>query len=240
MNIIDWMIIGIVGVCVLFGLYRGFVQSVLNLGGCLLAFVGSFLLYPRMADAISANTEITRAISSYTDSTSVLGNLDLSSMPVAGLSSQSVAEIVQKANLPAPIGGADGILWHNLSKQVFEPLGNLATTVGDYINQTILSVSINVLSFLGCFLLCFLAVTIIVNLLRAVFRYPVLKQLDWLAGGVFGLLLGAALCTIVFTVMPILESVIPFPQFRELTEASALARLFENGSLVISIMNRRL
>lgn len=237
MNIIDWMIIGIVGLCVLFGFYRGFIQSVLNLGGCLLSFVGSFLLYPSVADAISSNTEITRMISGYTDSTFLLGNLDLSSQSVANLTSQTVAEIAQKSNLPTPI---NTILVHNLNGKVFEPLGDLAINVGDYINQTILSVSINVLSFLVCFLVCFVVIAIVVNLLRAVFHYPVLKQLDGLAGGIFGLLLGAALCFIVFTVMPILQSVIPVPEFGELVEASTLAGLFENGNLMISIMNRRL
>jgi uncharacterized membrane protein required for colicin V production len=237
MNVIDWMIIGIVGLCVLFGLYRGFVQSVLNLGGCLLSFVGSFLLFPYMADAISSNTEITRTISSYTDSTSILGNLDLSNQAVANLTSQSIADIVEKANLPTPV---DSILTHNLNQRVFQPLGNLATNVGDYINQTILSVSINVLSFLGCFLICFLVISIVVNLLRAVFRYPVLKQLDWLAGGAFGFLLGVAFCFIVFTVMPVVESVVPLPEFRQMMEASTLAKLFESGNLMISIMNRRI
>ena len=237
MNIIDWIIIGTVGVCALFGFYRGFIHSVLNLSGCLLSFVGSFLIFPWVADTISANADITRAISSYTDSTSLLGNLDLSSQAVASLSGETIAEIVQRANLPAPI---NNILAHNLEQRVFQPLGNLAVNVGDYVNQTILSVSINVLSFLVCFLACFLVVTIVVNMLRAVFRYPLLKQLDGLAGGVFGILMGAVLCFAVFTLIPIMESIIPFPEFRALVDESALTQFFRNGSLIVSIMNRRL
>ena len=237
MNIIDWIVIGIVGMCVLFGIYRGFIQTILNLGGCLLSFGGAFLLFPKMADAISANTEITRAISSYTDSTSLLGNLDLSSQGVSNLTNQAVIEIVQQANLPKPI---DTILTHNLAGQVFEPLGGLAVNVGDYVNQTILSVSINVLSFLACFLICFIVTTVVVNMLRAVFRYPVLKQLDGIAGGAFGFLLGIALCFVFFTVTPILQSIIPIAEFRELLEASSLGKIFENGNLMISIMNRKL
>lgn len=237
MNIVDWLIIGIVGLCMLFGFYRGFIQSVLNLGSCLLSLVGSFMLFPSMADAVSANTDITRMISSYTDSSTLLGDLDLSSQAVSSLTSSSIANIVEKAGLPAPI---DTLLKHNLDQQVFSPLGDLATNVGDYVNQTILSVSINVLSFLLCFVLCFIVLTIVINMLRAVFRFPVLKQLDWLVGGLFGFLLGMALCFVVFTMMPILESVVPLPQFREMIEASSLANLFQNGSLVVSIMNRRI
>ena len=78
------------------------------------------------------------------------------------------------------------------------------------------------------------------SLLRAVFRFPVLKHLDWLAGGVFGLLLGVVLCFAFFTVLPLLESVVPLTEFRELVDQSALAQVFENGNLIISIMNRRL
>ena len=84
-----------------------------------------------------------------------------------------MAAIVEKAALPEPIGT---LLQHNLEQQVFSPLGNLATNVGDYVNQTILSVSINVLCFLLCFVVCFVVATIVVNLLRAVFRFPVLKH----------------------------------------------------------------
>ena len=46
MNIIDWIIIGILGISVLYGLYRGFISSVLNMGGGLCAFFGAFWLYP--------------------------------------------------------------------------------------------------------------------------------------------------------------------------------------------------
>ena len=104
MNLIDYGIIAIIALCVLFGFYRGFIQSVLNLGGCLLSFVGSFLLFPKLADAVSGNTEITRMISSFTDSSSLLGDLDLSSQAVSNLSASNIEAIVQKANLPEPIG----------------------------------------------------------------------------------------------------------------------------------------
>ncbi len=237
LNIIDIIVIGVIALCVLFGFYRGFIQSVLNLAGGLLAFAGSFLLFPKLADVVSGNTEVTRFISTYTDSGSLLGDLDLSSQAVSGLNSVNISSIVEKANLPEPIAT---LLTHNLDQQVFSPLGNLATNVGDYVNQTILSVSINVLCFILCFIVCFVVMTILVNLLRAVFRFPVLKHLDWLAGGAFGLLLGVMLCFVFFTVFPLMESVIPLPEFRELVDASALAKVFENSNLIISIMNRKL
>lgn len=237
MNVFDIIALSIIGLCVLWGFYRGFIQSVLNLGAGLLSFVGSFLIFPKVADVLSANTAFTRFISTYTDSGSLLGDLDLSSQAVAGLTQSSVASVLERADLPTPI---DTLLKHNLEQQVFSPLGDLATNVGDYVNQTVLSVSINVLCFLVCFAACFVVATILINILRAVFRFPVLKHLDWLAGGAFGLLLGVVMCFALFTLLPLVESVAPIPQLRELTAQSALAQVFENGNLIISIMNRKL
>jgi len=237
LNVIDIIVIVIIGLCVLLGLYRGFVQSVLNLGSSLLSVAGSFWLFPKLSDVLSANTGLTRMISTYTDSGSLLGDLDLSSMAVNALSEGNIAAIVERANLPRPL---DTLLAHNLSEKVFAPLGELATTVGDYVNQTILSVSINVLCFLLCFIVCFLVITILINLIRAVFRFPVLKHMDALVGGAFGFLMGVVLCFVAFTLLPLLESVVPVPEFRALVDESALAQVFRNGNLVISIMNRKL
>ena len=237
MNAIDYGIVVLLLVFTLFGFYRGFLQSLLNLGGCLLSFAASFWLFPKLADAVSSNTEIVRLLSGYTDSGSVLGDLDLSSLSVNTLSATNISAIVDKASLPDPIGR---LLQANLAEKAFSPLGDLATNVGDYINQTILSVSINVLSFIVVFILCFLAVTIVINLLKSVFKFPLLKQLDWLAGGAFGFVIGCVLCFVVFTAMPVLQSLIPLENFQQMVSESALAGIFQNGNLVISIMNRKL
>lgn len=237
MNVVDIIILIILGIGLLTGLYRGFIHSVLNLGSGLLSFVASFFLYPKLADVVSGNPEIIRMISSFTDSESLLGDLDLSNKLVSVLDPTNIAAIVERADLPEPIGT---LLGHNLAGQVFSPLGNLATNVGDYVNQTVISVSINVLCFLVCFVACYLLLTIFSNLLRAVFRFPVLKQLDSIAGGVFGLLTGVLLCFALLTLLPLLESVVPIPGFREVVDQSLLAGYFTNGSLIISIMNRKL
>ncbi len=233
----DYVILGVLAISVLFGLYRGFIQTVFNMGGCLLSFLLSFLLFPTISSAISGNAEITRVIMSYTDAGSLLGNLELSRQSVSGLSGAAITEIVQKLNLPSPMGT---LLQHNLEQQVFAPMGASVDSVAQYINQTIVSVSINVISFAVCFAVCFILVSILINLLRAVFRFPVLKQLDWLAGGVFGLARGVLLCFVLFTLLPLVLSVAPIEELQTLVDSSQLAGFFRNSNLIISIMNRRL
>lgn len=235
MNIVDYVILGVIGLSVLWGFYRGFVQSVLNMGGCLLAFVGSFFLYPTLANAIQNNQELVRSLIHFTDATSRVGDLELSLSNVAGVTQNSLTALLQNVRLPAPL---DSLLSYNIENQVFAPIG--ITTVAEYVNQTIITVSVNILCFLACFLALYIVLSILINMLKCVFRFPLLKQLDWLVGGVFGALRGVVLCYAVFILVPLLSTVIPFEQFNDVIRESILAQFFNNGSLILSVMNRRL
>jgi uncharacterized membrane protein required for colicin V production len=102
------------------------------------------------------------------------------------------------------------------------------------------SVSINILCFLVAFAALFIILSIVINMLRYVFHFPLLKQLDWLAGGIFGALRGIVLCYAAFALMPLLITMVPFDQFNELVSQSVLAQVFNNGDIVMSIINRSL
>lgn len=235
MNIVDYVILGIIGVSVLWGFYRGFIQSVLNMGGCLVALIASFYVYPKLAEAIQSNQDWVRTLIHYTDASSRLGDLELSLTKVSGLTEGTIATILTKVSLPEPLSS---LLNYNLTNQVY--VAQNISTVADYVNQTIVSVSINIICFLLCFVVIYLAFAIVLNLLRAVFRFPLLKQLDWLAGGIFGLARGVVFCYAAFVLIPLVQTIVPFEQINELISASTLAPIFNNGNLILSIMNRRL
>ncbi len=234
MNIVDYVIIAIIALSVLWGFYRGFIQSVLNMGAVLLALVGSFLIYPQIANGIQNNQDLARSLIHYTDAASRLGDLELSVAKVSTLSQSAIDSIMQNISLPAPM---DTILQHNLQNQVFSQAG--ISTVAEYVNQTIVAVSINILCFFVCFAVLFLLMSVLINMLRCVFHFPLLKQLDWLVGGVFGALRGVVICYAVFALVPLMMTVVPFEQFSDMIQQSAMARIFNNGDLIMSIINRR-
>ena len=233
MNIVDYIVIGVIGVSVLFGLYRGFVSTVLNTGGALVSFGLSFWLYPQLAEVIQGNAELKRTLLTYTDAASRIGDLETSIMNVVQLSADRIAEVVSKANLPPPL---DTLLKSNLEQHVFTGVNS----VSGYVSDTVLSACINIICFILCFAAVFLALSILVNLLRAVFRFPVLKQLDGLAGGAFGLLRGLLLCYVLFTVTPMILTMVPVDLVSKLIAESTLAPLFTGGNLVLAIMNGKL
>ena len=236
MNIVDYVVLGVLGLSILFGFYRGFVSTVLNSGGCLVSLILSFILYPKAAALIQGNQELVRTLLHYTDASSRLGDLELALTNVATLTQAKIAEIVAKVQLPPPL---DTLLQVNLEQQVYG-INSGIDTVADYVSQTILTACINIICFLLCFALIYLALALVVNMLKAIFRFPVLKQLDWLAGGIFGFLRGAVICYAVFALVPLVQTMVPIDMIAELFEQSTLAPIFNNGNLILGIMNGRL
>ena len=146
MNIVDYVIIGVLGVSVLYGLYRGFVASVLSMGGGLISFLASFALYPKLAALIQNNEELQRTLLHYTDASSRIGDLELALTNVINLGREGIAQVLANVQLPPPL---DSILQVNLENLVYGTQG-AASTVSDYVSQTILQSSINIICFIVC------------------------------------------------------------------------------------------
>ena len=236
MNPVDLVILGILAVSVLFGLYRGFIASVASMGGSLLSLGLSFWLSPMVADFLRNNTSLSNTLMSYADAATRLKDSTLSGQSVQGLTSESISSILGRASLPAPL---DKLLQNNLEQQVYKA-ANIPQDVGHYVTQTIVSALMNVICFVVTFVLLMILFHVIINLLKAIFRFPVLKQLNSIAGGAFGLLRGALLCFVLFAPMPLLQTVIPVEGLGEMVETSTLAPLFNSGNLILSIMNGHL
>ncbi len=232
MNIVDIVILGILGLSVLVGLYRGFVASVASLGGCILSLGLSFWLNPMLVAWVRDNTGLVNTLMSFTDAGTRIGDRSLAAAEVAGLDGTGIADILSRVNLPAPL---NTLLQNNLEKQVFQP--SHMTSVGDYVSQTIVGSVLNVICFLLCFLACFLVLHFLLNFIKAVFRFPVLKQLNSLAGGAFGLVRGALLCFLAFALLPLIQTMVPIEGIGELVAESTLAPLFNSTQLIMAIMN---
>lgn len=233
MNVVDYIILGLMGASILFGFYRGFISSILNLGGALLSFGAAFFLYPRVAAYIFSNKDWVTAFLHYTDANSRLKDLATALTSVAQMGGDAIREVVTKANLPAPL---DKLLQANLEGQAFAATPDVLSA-SDYVTQTIVTAAVNIISFLAVFILVYLVFSILQNMIRAIFRYPVLKQLDWLAGGVFGFFRGLLICYVLFALVPLVMTIVPLDEVSGLVQQSQLAPIFSNGNLILSIMN---
>ena len=235
MNIIDIVILAILGLSVVYGLYRGFLHTLLSMACCLISVVVAFAFGPRLAAVISGNQGISSTLATYTDAVARVGDYSLASTPVDQLSDGVISQVLQSVSLPSPIAN---ILENNLRTRSFSGTG--LSTVNDYVSNTVVAVAVNALSFIACFIVCYLVLSILTSLIQHIFQLPILKQLDWLAGGAFGLVRGALLLYVLFLMVPILSTIIPLDNFNDLLAQSSLAPFFQSDGFFAGVIAGKL
>ena len=209
MNIIDILILAVLGVSLIFGLYRGFISGVLSVAALIGAAAAAFAVSPSLAAWLQG-----------------IKDLDLSLLTVSQVTQGALTQIMAGAQLPEQFQAA-------FINAVNTAPG--ATTMATLLSQTIVNVSLSILSFLICFLGCYIVATFVIHLICYVFELPVLRHLDALMGGVFGLARGVLLLFILFALVPIIQAVVPVQQLTDILNASRLAPLFDS-KLILSIL----
>ena len=226
MNIIDIAIIAVIAVSALYGLYRGFVSGVLSVAALIGSAALAFATCGQLAAWLQGNRTLVDTLLYYTDAGSRIGDLEMSLMTVSQATENVLAQVLSQAKLPAAFETA---FVNALSSA---PAG---MTLSSLLSNTIVSVTLSILSFLICFLLAYIVLTLLIHMICYVFELPVLRHLDALAGGLFGLVRGALLVFIFFALVPIVLAVAPIEQLQTLIDGSRLAPMFDSG-IILSIL----
>lgn len=225
-NIVDWIILAVIAVSVIYGLYRGFINGVLSVAALIGSAVLSFALCGDLAAWLQQNKTLVDTLMYYTDAGSRISNLDLSLLPVSQVTESALSQILQNANLPSAFELAFVGSFSSAAQSM---------NIAQLLSQTIVSVSLTILSFLICFLLSYVVSTFIIHLIGYVFELPVLRHLDSLAGGLFGLLRGVMLVFIFFAIVPIVLAVVPVNFVSDTIAASQLAPYFDSR-IILTIL----
>ena len=228
MNIIDILILVVLGVSIVFGMYRGFISGVLSVAALIGAAVLAFMFSGDLSAWLKGNETLVETLMYYTDAGSRVSNLDLSLLSVAQINESALSQILKSANLPAAFESA-------FVSSIASANGGM--TIAQLLSQTIVNVSISILSFLICFFVCYMAATFVIHLVQYVFELPVLRHLDALIGGVFGFVRGVLLLFILFALVPIVLAVAPVPMIEEMIAASCMAPMFDS-QLILSILHQ--
>ena len=231
MNIIDILILIIIGVSVIFGMHRGFISGVLSVAALIGAAALALITSGDLAAWLKGNETLVETLMYYTDAGSRVSNLDLSLMSVAQVSEGALSQILQSAHLPAAFESA----FISAVETASASMTAGAMTIAELLSQTIVGVSISILSFLICFFLAYVVATFVIHLVSYVFELPVLRHLDSLIGGAFGFVRGVLLVFIVFALIPIVLAVAPVAMIEDMIAASKLAPMFDS-QLILSIL----
>lgn len=231
MNIIDAVSICILVLFVLFGIYKGFISTLLNIGAYFVSVVLSFLLKPLGASSIKHSDRIFNMMLYYTEGSEFIANPEYVRMEISSLSTAEINDIIASSNLPFPMGRE---IAKNIAREAFSDQG--IVTLGDYFNQTIVGVFINILMFLVCFLIIRTILSLVINGADYADPFPMLKSHDGIFGGALGLLRGMLALLLVFMLVPIVLTMLgQFDLITNMVDDSAMARVFYKLNLLISI-----
>lgn len=231
MNIFDVIILAILGVSLISGMYKGFLASGLTIIGFIAAWVGAMHFYPQLSAAVQSNSELMGMLHYYLDAGALFETGAMGEKLVGAISQTELAQAAASLKLPAIITDA---FQQNVLAQSFAALD--MATLADYLGQTICGAAINVLSFLIMFVVSYMVSLLLVNLLNHVFRFPILRHLDWLLGGAFGLVRGAVIAALVFSLVPMAVSMLPLEVTEELVNNSFFYDFFSKNNILASLV----
>jgi len=231
MNVIDLAIILVLGLGFLLGWYKGFLVTVLNIASYFIAWIIALFFYGSLSSFINAKTNLATTLLYYTAGAEKLSDMTVANTNVASLSADRITDIINTSHLPLPIAN---MIKDNVLNQSFLSQG--ITTLSDYFNQTIINLSLNLISFIIIFLVVRIISMFVIGMLDNVFKLPVLKQADSLIGGAFGVLQGAVIVFIIFSIMPIAMSVLPLDNIYDLMQKSFLGHFFLNFNVIFGVL----
>ncbi len=234
MNGVDIAILAIVGISVIYGIYHGFLQTVLSVGCFLLSVWVAFMFGPTLASLIRSNSGITTTLSTYTDAVARVGDVDLAQTNASLLDTSGIRRVLDAAGLPDVLAEAleNNLLGRSLA-------GEGAVTVNDYVKSTLVNAAVSVGSYVAVFLVCSLVLGLVCSLIKHVFKFPPLRFADGVAGAFFGFFRGVIIVYVLFLMVPIAATVIPKDAVAAYVSESRLAPLFQSGGFFERVISGR-
>ncbi len=229
MNPFDLIIAAVLVLSVVYAVYRGAVQTVLNTGALILAVLLAYPLSLPLSNAVAGNTAITSQLLTYTDALARVGDVELANTPVTGIAPETVDKVIDSVGLPTAL---TEILRRNLASGSRIESDR---TVNDYVQSAVLASAIRIISYMLCAFAVYIVLALVISLFNYVFHFPLVRGVDAIAAGLFGLARGAMLAALLFLLVPLLMTAIPLDMFRNFLSGSALAGRFMNTSFFTGI-----
>ena len=230
----DIAILVIVGISVVYGIYHGFLQTVLSVGCFLLSVCAAFMFGPSVSALIRNNPGITSTLSTYTDAVARVGDVDLAQTSASSLDAYGIERVLKAVGLPEVL---EDTLKNNLAGRTLA--GEGAVTVNDYVKSTLVNAAVSVGSYVAVFVVTSVVLGLICSLIKHVFKFPPLRMADGAAGGAFGLCRGLIIVYVLLLTVPIVATVVPNEVVAKYISESTLAPMFQSGGFFARVIARK-
>lgn len=234
MDYVAIVILVLAGVFVLSGVYKGFTWSIAALGAMVLSCILGFAFRGLIANAFIKNDVFYEAMLSYTEGSEYVYDVELVKKNIIEISNDQLDEIMEKSKLPFPMKDR---VYNNIMREAFKSEG--VETLGDYFNESIVRVTINIISFLIAYLFFRILLTFSLCWVDYSIVLPKLRKADALLGALVGVLRGVISALVLCTVIPAVLTVLPFDSIKNMLDSSKLAKIFYTSNLILKLMPGR-
>lgn len=236
MNLIDIAVIGVLALFILHGIYKGFLPTLLSIGAYILAWLAAIVLLPVGSNSIRGSEKLFNTMLYYTEGSEYVNDVELARKSIDEISTDTLNAVFAKADLPYPM--AKNIA-DNIARESFAENG--ITTLGDYFNQTIVIVFINILVFIAMFAIIRIILAFIINGVDYAWTLPKLRVADRAIAGGIGLIRGILAVFLLFMLLPIVLIVLQgkFAFLTDMVNDSIMAKFFYRTNFLLSMMPGR-
>ena len=234
MNIIDLIILAILAFSLVSGMHKGFITSTLALLGFCASWVLAYASYGYLVTAVQQNESMIGFLNGLVGAADLFKTRTLAELEVAAATAADIDLAVGEVGIPL----INELFRSNVIGQVFANSG--LVTMSEYLTQTLLNSVLNITAFILSFAVIYMAVLLLVNMLNNVFRFPLLRHFDWLLGGAFGLVRGAVIVMLIFSVVPTVCSALESMDINLLTDIvneSTIGKLLSSYNPVTNAIN---
>lgn len=232
---LDILAVLIILVCIILGMYRGFVVSIFKLAAFFVSWVISFIFSPLIAGLFATENTLNLIIS-YTEGMLKLnvtsGNIITQAYTLVNtLDHEGIIRIVDSSDLVHPY---TSLVKQNMLNQTLAGKG--LVTVGEYFDHTVAYATLHIVCFLALFIIVRTIIGFIINIYDYKKPFPVLKHFDSAMGGLVGFFRGFFICYAVFAITPVVLTIISIDALTESVNSSSLASFFFNSNMILSVI----
>ena len=227
MNLLDIVILAILAFYLISGMYRGSIASFLSTAGFIGAWFGARHFYPEVAQLALSNQTLMAVLNQYLEPENFFATHAQAVTTVAEVISGGETAIQNAiGSLSSQLAVISKAFEANVRSQAFQNLG--ISPLSDYLDQTIWQAIFNVGAFILCFIALYVVSCLVVNLLDHVISFPLVRGIDWLLGGLLGLVRGVVVSLLVINLVPAVAQIVS-PEFaRDLIQNSTLLNMVSN------------
>lgn len=216
MNGFDILVIAILLVMVVIGFSRGFVRTLYTFLSFIVTFALTYYFYPYVTRFLMTSTSLYTTLSEKISET-----LNLSDLMNNMMGREDQVNAIATLSLPEQM---KDMLVANNNSEMFRLLG--ASSFEDYISGMLATWVINLISFIGLFLLISLILSIVFGLIDLVSKLPLINITNKAAGGLLGAIFAIGIIWIVMMGISMMITSGSQPEWLTQMDASSIAKVF--------------